>query len=91
MTPRNSKGKKFSTPSKLYPYQEEAVQHVLADWDAGHRRTLLVMATGTGKTYTFAEVICRELKREWDANQLTVRALVLAHRDELINQAVEKI
>lgn len=91
MTPPNSKGKKFSTHIKLYPYQEEAVQHVLADWDAGHRRTLLVMATGTGKTYTFAEVIRRELKREWDANQLTVRALVLAHRDELINQAVEKI
>lgn len=84
-------GRKFSNEIKLYPYQEEAVERVLAEWDAGRRRTLLVMATGTGKTYTFAEVIRRELKREWDANQLTVRALVLAHRDELINQAVEKI
>lgn len=31
---------------KLRPYQEEARDAVLREWDAGHRRTLLVLPTG---------------------------------------------
>ena len=45
---------------------------------------LVVCATGGGKTIIFAELLNRSLKPGQ-------RALVLAHRDELIDQAVEKI
>jgi superfamily II DNA or RNA helicase len=46
------------------------------------RSTLLVMPTGSGKTVTFAEIIRRQFPR---------RALVLAHRNELVWQAQDKI
>ena len=35
---------------KLRPYQEEAFEHVFAEWDGGRKKTLIVMPTGTGKT-----------------------------------------
>ena len=47
------------------------------------RRNLVVMATGAGKTVVFAEYLRRSLT--------SGRGLVLAHRDELIQQAAEKI
>lgn len=67
---------------RLRPYQEEAVAAVLAD--LGRRRsTLAVMPTGTGKTLVFAAVA--------KAMRPRGRALVLAHTEELINQAATKI
>lgn len=48
-----------------------------------HRSTLAVLATGLGKTVVFADVIRRRAGFG--------RAMVLAHRKELINQAAEKI
>lgn len=45
------------------------------------RSTLLVMATGTGKTTVFGEVA-----RRWPG-----RVLVIAHRDELIEQAARRL
>jgi superfamily II DNA or RNA helicase len=47
------------------------------------RRNLVVMATGAGKTVVFAEYLRRSLA--------SGRGLVLAHRDELIQQAADKI
>ena len=41
---------------ELRPYQREAVDAIHAEWDAGNRRTLLVLPTGTGKTVVFATV-----------------------------------
>jgi len=61
----------------LRPYQESAVagaQKELAD----NRSTLIVMPTGSGKTRVMTEVAHR---RKAD------RILVLAHRDELLQQA----
>src|SRR5205085_2625015 len=46
-----------------------------------HRSTLIVMATGTGKTQTFGAVA-----KHWPS-----RVLVLAHRDELIQQARSRL
>lgn len=69
---------------KLRDYQRDAVDAVLSEWDEGRRKTLLVMATGTGKTICFAGII-----REMAARGK--RSLVLAHRGELIDQAVAKI
>jgi len=66
---------------KLRPYQQSAVAAVEAEWRE-HKSTLIVLPTGTGKTVTFAEIIRRAFPR---------RALVLAHREELIFQAAEKV
>lgn len=48
------------------------------------RKELLVLATGLGKTIVFSQVI-REL-----ATQYGINALILAHRDELLDQAADK-
>ena len=66
---------------KLRPYQDEAVRNIEAEWK-DHRSTLLVLPTGTGKTTVFAEIIRRAFPR---------RALVLAHREELVFQARDRI
>jgi superfamily II DNA or RNA helicase len=65
----------------LRDYQGVACDAVM---DAFHTApgALLVMATGTGKTVVFSEVIAR-----WGKG----RVLVLAHREELLRQAQEKI
>jgi len=66
-------------------YQQEAECAVLREWDEeGHRRTLLVLPTGTGKTIVFARIIC-------DRVQMGHRVLVLAHRGELLDQAADKL
>lgn len=66
----------------LYPYQQEALQAVRIALSK-HRSTLVVMPTGCGKTVLFAAVA--ELARRRG------RILVLAHREELIEQAKAKI
>lgn len=66
---------------KLRCYQTSAVEAIQAEWRK-YDSTLLVLATGLGKTVTFAHVI---------AQALGSRALVLAHREELIWQAADKI
>lgn len=67
------------TERPLRGYQSEAVEAIEASWESGKRAPLLVMATGLGKTRTFSEVL-RRRKSEG-------RALVLAHREELLAQA----
>lgn len=68
----------------LRPYQSDAVAAIEAEWEQGRKRTLLVLPTGTGKTVVFASVIA-------DAVRAGKRALVLAHRGELLDQAADKI
>lgn len=65
----------------LRNYQNEAVAQIFEKWQS-HRSTLLVLYTGGGKTIIFADVI-RKIQPK--------RALVLAHREELIFQARDKI
>lgn len=69
---------------ELRPYQELARRAVEREWEEGRRRTLLVLPTGTGKTVVFANVVK-------DAVEAGERALVLAHRGELLQQAADKI
>lgn len=69
---------------ELRPYQEEARDAVLSEWDSGHKKTLLVLPTGCGKTIVFSSVIQNEIQ---DGS----RALVLAHRGELLTQAADKL
>jgi superfamily II DNA or RNA helicase len=66
---------------KLRPYQAKASDAIFEQWQA-HDSTLVVMPTGGGKTILFADVIRRVFPR---------RALVIAHREELIFQAQDKI
>lgn len=81
----------FSTPiddppssPELRPYQVAAVAGVRERFAAGDRATLLVLPTGTGKTVVFAEVARRVVARGR-------RVLVLAHRRELLEQAIGKL
>lgn len=66
---------------KLRPYQHAAALAVLKEWE-DKRSTLVVIPTGGGKTILFADMIRRVFPR---------KALVIAHREELIFQAKEKI
>jgi superfamily II DNA or RNA helicase len=63
------------------PYQYEAVAALLAAMARSIQRPLLVLPTGTGKTIVFALLVQRRRGR----------SLLLAHRDELIQQAVAKL
>jgi type I restriction enzyme, R subunit len=64
-------------------YQAEAVNRTIEAVAAGQNRVLLVMATGTGKTYTTFQIIWRL----WKAGAVK-RALYLADRNILIDQAL---
>jgi superfamily II DNA or RNA helicase len=64
----------------LRPYQAEAVEQINAHWAEGWERELLVLPTGCGKTVVFNTI----------AHQRPGRTLILAHRDELIEQARDK-
>lgn len=46
----------------LRQYQNDAVDAVFGEWGNGHRSTLVVLPTGTGKSVVFSEVIRRLLK-----------------------------
>lgn len=66
-------------------YQLKAEDSVLYEYDAGVRRMLLSMATGTGKTIVFSRLY-QKLK-----SRLPGQMLVLAHREVLVRQNQEKI
>lgn len=68
----------------LRPYQQEAIRAVHAEWDAGHKKTLLCIPTGGGKTIIFSTVLADQVKSGG-------KGLILAHREELITQAQDKL
>lgn len=68
----------------LRPYQLEAIAAVLRTFSSGIRTTLLVLATGLGKTVVFAELARLEYR-------CGVRTLVVAPREELVDQAKRKL
>ncbi|MBU3193724.1 DEAD/DEAH box helicase family protein [Clostridium algidicarnis] len=66
------------------PYQIQGIKRVYERYSSGHRKSLLVMATGTGKTRTVIALT----KGMMEAN-FAKRVLFLADRDELVKQAKE--
>src|SRR3712207_6117464 len=66
---------------QLRPYQHEALNAVEGARRAGRQRLLVALPTGTGKTVIFAELIRR----------YGGRAVVVVHRDELVQQTVAKV
>ncbi len=63
-------------------YQIAAIRRVGERFEEGHRKALLVMATGTGKTRTSISITDMLLKNKW-ANKI----LFLADRNALVKQA----
>ena len=68
---------------KLRDYQEAPAAGVFNAWNEC-TSALVVLPTGLGKTVLFADVIRQMHERG-------ARAMVLAHREELITQAADKI
>lgn len=66
---------------RLRDYQQQACDCVFKEWETV-RSTLVVIPTGGGKTQCFAEIVRRSLPK---------RAIVIAHREELIFQAKKRI
>ncbi|MEE8385868.1 MAG: DEAD/DEAH box helicase, partial [Dehalococcoidia bacterium] len=62
-------------------YQTEAHAATFAAWNGGARSVLNVLATGLGKTQIFSGI----------AADFKGNVLVLAHRDELINQGAKRL
>ena len=67
------------------PYQTRAVKRVCEHFNTKHRRALLVMATGTGKTRVSIALIEVLLRNNWVNN-----VLFLADRTALVEQAFGK-
>lgn len=74
-----------AAPIVLRDYQEKARAAVLGAKDRGLARVMIVQPTGTGKTTVFASLV-DAFERQYGAP-----ALVLAHRQELLMQAAERI
>ena len=66
-------------------YQKVAINRAIAKIAAGEKRLLLVMATGTGKTYTAFQIIWRL----WKAKRMK-RILFLADRNILVDQTIQQ-
>lgn len=72
------------TDVNLRAYQREAIDAVRGEFSAKKKATLLVMATGLGKTVVMGSIARMVAERGG-------RTLILAHRGELIDQATETI
>ena len=78
----------YCTGQDIYPpryYQRNAVNRTVNAVARGDKRMLLVMATGTGKTYTAFQIVYRLLKTE-----LVKKVLYLADRNVLVDQSIEQ-
>ena len=69
---------------ELRPYQQQAKDSILSEWQNGVGKTLLVLPTGCGKTIVFAKVT-------EECVRMGGRVLILAHRGELLEQAADKL
>ena len=78
----------YCTGQDIYPpryYQRNAVNRAVDAVARGEKRMLLVMATGTGKTYTAFQIVYRLLKAG-----LVKKVLYLADRNVLVDQSIEQ-
>ena len=78
----------YCTGQDIFPpryYQRNAVNRTVNAVARGDKRMLLVMATGTGKTYTAFQIVYRLLKTE-----MVKKVLYLADRNILVDQSIEQ-
>lgn len=79
---------KYYSSNKTYPpryYQRIAINRTLEAIARGQERLLLVMATGTGKTYTAFQIVYRLIK-----SGLKKKVLYLADRNILVDQSIQQ-
>jgi superfamily II DNA or RNA helicase len=69
---------------KLRPYQTDLLDRISQSWNAGNRSVMLQLPTGGGKTILFSHLVAQTVERGGVV-------LILAHREELIIQAADKI
>src|SRR5688572_12419917 len=80
------------TEIKLRDYQREAIDAVFSAWAEGMRRPAIVPPTGAGKTVVFSALVKEWRKRDGAAlKAYGSRVIILAHRDELVDQAIAKL
>ncbi len=78
----------YYTSQSTYPpryYQRIAINRTVDAIARGQQRILLVMATGTGKTYTAFQIVYRLLK-----SGLKRKVLYLADRNILVDQSIQQ-
>ena len=78
----------YYSSQKTYPpryYQRNAVNRTLDAIARGQDRILLVMATGTGKTYTAFQIVYRLLM-----SGVKRKVLYLADRNNLVDQSIQQ-
>ncbi|WP_327724345.1 DEAD/DEAH box helicase [Streptomyces europaeiscabiei] len=68
------------------PYQLDAIEALRQGWAAGQSRVAVVLPTGAGKTVVFSH-LAHQMLDQLDGR----RVLVIAHREELIEQAASKL
>ncbi|KAL5340366.1 P-loop containing nucleoside triphosphate hydrolase protein [Aspergillus crustosus] len=68
---------------KLRDYQEECIQSVIEHVGQGHNRLGISLATGSGKTVIFTQLIGRIPPRDTTGD----KTLIIVHRRELVEQA----
>ncbi len=81
-------GQAYYSSQKTYPpryYQRIAINRTVDAIARGQDRLLLVMATGTGKTYTAFQIVYRLLKAG-----IKRKILYLADRNILVNQSIQQ-
>ncbi len=80
------RGPTFFPDVRPYPFQEEILEKLQAERELlGKSRHLVVAATGTGKTM----VAAFDYRRVVAARGIRPRLLFVAHREEILDQAVE--
>ena len=78
----------YYSSQNTYPpryYQRVAVNRAVEEIAQGKNRLLLVMATGTGKTYTAFQIVYRLLK-----SGMKRKVLYLADRNILVDQSIQQ-
>ena len=78
----------YYTSQNTYPpryYQRNAINRTVDAIARGQQRLLLVMATGTGKTYTAFQIVYRMLQ-----SGLKRKILYLADRNILVDQSIQQ-
>ncbi|MFM9594005.1 DEAD/DEAH box helicase [Streptomyces scabiei] len=68
------------------PYQLDAIEAIRKGWADGQNRVAVVLPTGAGKTVVFSH-LAHQMLDQLDGR----RVLVIAHREELIEQAASKL
>ncbi|MCL1493990.1 MAG: DEAD/DEAH box helicase family protein [Pseudanabaena sp. Salubria-1] len=69
---------------EIRDYQQEGIDKIYGVWNSGVTKVMFQMPTGTGKTVVFNQIVKQELEKK-------STVLIVAHREELIRQNVERL